>query len=151
MRRPALGPEEAGESRRALDGDAVGAARERGKQADGATGARRTFADRRELDRPAPGPSEDLLNFKRKIYAGANSAITQYFYNADAYFQFVEQAQKLGVTAPIVAGVMPITNYTQLMRFSEMCGAEIPRWLRLRFDRLEPGASADRGDLEIEH
>ena len=64
--------------------------------------------------------------------AGADAAITQYFYNADAYFQFVDAAQKAGVTAPIVAGVMPITNSSQLMRFSEMCGAEIPRWVRLK-------------------
>jgi methylenetetrahydrofolate reductase (NADPH) len=62
--------------------------------------------------------------------AGANAAITQYFYNADAYFRFVEDARKLGVEAPIVPGIMPITNYTQLLRFSDMCGAEIPRWIR---------------------
>jgi hypothetical protein len=66
------------------------------------------------------------------VKAGANSAITQYFYNADAYFQFVEQTQKLGLDVPVVAGIMPITNYTQLMRFSDMCGAEIPRWVRLK-------------------
>jgi methylenetetrahydrofolate reductase (NADPH) len=66
------------------------------------------------------------------VQAGADAAITQYFYNADAYFQFVEQTQKLGINVPIVAGIMPITNYTQLMRFSDMCGAEIPRWVRLK-------------------
>lgn len=80
----------------------------------------------------ARSPQHDLEAFVRKVNAGANAAITQYFYNADAYFQFVEQAQKAGVTVPIVAGVMPITNYTQLSRFSEMCGAEIPRWIRLK-------------------
>ena len=64
--------------------------------------------------------------------AGANAAITQYFYNADAYFQFVDQVRKLGIDAPIVPGIMPITNYSQLMRFSDMCGAEIPRWVRLK-------------------
>jgi methylenetetrahydrofolate reductase (NADPH) len=64
--------------------------------------------------------------------AGANGAITQYFYNADAYFQFVDAARKSGVTAPIVPGIMPITNSTQLMRFSDMCGTEIPRWIRLK-------------------
>jgi methylenetetrahydrofolate reductase (NADPH) len=77
-------------------------------------------------------PQDDLLAFERKIKAGANAAITQYFYNADAYFQFVEQTRKLGIDVPIVAGIMPITNYTQLMRFSDMCGAEIPRWVRLK-------------------
>jgi methylenetetrahydrofolate reductase (NADPH) len=80
----------------------------------------------------ARSPQADLDNFARKVRAGANAAITQYFYNADAYFQFVEQAQKLGLDVPIVAGIMPITNYTQLMRFSDMCGAEIPRWVRLK-------------------
>jgi methylenetetrahydrofolate reductase (NADPH) len=73
---------------------------------------------------------EDMLNFKRKIHAGANSAITQYFYNADAYFRFVEECRKLGVTVPIVPGIMPIVKYSQLARFSDMCGAEIPRWMR---------------------
>jgi methylenetetrahydrofolate reductase (NADPH) len=85
-----------------------------------------------EVHPQARSPQDDLLAFERKIKAGANAAITQYFYNADAYFQFVDNARKLGVEAPIVAGVMPITNYTQLMRFSDMCGAEIPRWVRLK-------------------
>jgi methylenetetrahydrofolate reductase (NADPH) len=85
-----------------------------------------------EVHPQARSPQDDLLAFERKIKAGANSAITQYFYNADAYFQFVEQAQKLGIDAPIVPGIMPILNYTQLMRFSDMCGAEIPRWVRLK-------------------
>ena len=85
-----------------------------------------------EVHPQARSPQDDLLAFERKIKAGANSAITQYFYNADAYFQFVDNAQKLGLTVPIVAGIMPITNYTQLMRFSDMCGAEIPRWVRLK-------------------
>lgn len=85
-----------------------------------------------EMHPQAKSPQDDLQNFVRKIQAGANAAITQYFYNADAYFQFVEAAQKAGVTVPIIAGVMPITNSTQLMRFSEMCGAEIPRWIRLK-------------------
>ncbi len=73
---------------------------------------------------------DDLLNFKRKISAGANSAITQYFYNADAYFRFVDDSRKLGITAPIVPGIMPIMKFSQLARFSDMCGAEIPRWMR---------------------
>jgi methylenetetrahydrofolate reductase (NADPH) len=85
-----------------------------------------------EVHPQARSPQDDLLAFERKVKAGANSAITQYFYNADAYFQFVEQTQKLGIEVPIVAGIMPITNYTQLMRFSDMCGAEIPRWVRLK-------------------
>ena len=80
----------------------------------------------------ARSAQDDLANFARKVAAGANSAITQYFYNSDAYFRFVEDAHKLGVTVPIVPGIMPITNYTQLARFSDACGAEIPRWIRLR-------------------
>ena len=78
--------------------------------------------------------AKDMANFKRKIDAGANSAITQYFYNADAYFRFVESCQQAGITVPIVPGVMPIYNFTQLARFSGVCGAEIPRWLRLRLE-----------------
>jgi len=77
-------------------------------------------------------PQKDLQNFVRKVNAGADTAITQYFYNADAYFRFVDEARKAGVTIPIVPGIMPITNYTQLARFSDMCGAEIPRWMRLK-------------------
>jgi methylenetetrahydrofolate reductase (NADPH) len=71
----------------------------------------------------------DLENFKRKAEAGANAAITQYFFNADAYFNFVDDCAELGVTLPIVPGIMPISNFSQLSRFSAMCGAEIPRWL----------------------
>jgi methylenetetrahydrofolate reductase (NADPH) len=85
-----------------------------------------------EMHPQARSPQDDLQHFARKVKAGANAAITQYFYNADAYFQFVDQARKHGVDVPIVAGIMPITNYTQLMRFSDMCGAEIPRWVRLK-------------------
>lgn len=80
----------------------------------------------------AKSPQDDLQNFARKVKAGADAAITQYFYNPDAYFHFVDEARKLGVNVPIVAGIMPITNYSQLMRFSDMCGAEIPRWIRLK-------------------
>jgi methylenetetrahydrofolate reductase (NADPH) len=83
-----------------------------------------------EVHPQAKSARDDLLNFKRKVHAGANAAITQYFYNADAYFHFVEQARKQGVTVPIVPGIMPIVKYSQLARFSEMCGAEIPRWMR---------------------
>jgi methylenetetrahydrofolate reductase (NADPH) len=80
----------------------------------------------------ARSAQDDLANFARKVAAGANSAITQYFYNSDAYFRFVEDAQRLGVDVPVVPGIMPITNYPQLARFSDACGAEIPRWIRLR-------------------
>ncbi|MFC0572155.1 methylenetetrahydrofolate reductase [NAD(P)H] [Paraburkholderia solisilvae] len=79
-------------------------------------------------------PRHDLENFARKVKAGADSAITQYFFNADAYFHFVDDARKLGVDVPIVPGIMPITNYSQLMRFSEMCGAEVPRWVARRLE-----------------
>ncbi|WP_151448164.1 methylenetetrahydrofolate reductase [NAD(P)H] [Lacisediminimonas profundi] len=85
-----------------------------------------------EVHPQAKSPQDDLQNFVRKIQAGANSAITQYFYNADAYFRFVDEAHKAGVDVPIAAGIMPITNYSQLSRFSDMCGAEIPRWVRLK-------------------
>ena len=85
-----------------------------------------------EMHPQARSPQDDLQNFARKIHAGANAAITQYFYNADAYFQFVDNVRKMGIEVPVVAGIMPITNYTQLMRFSDMCGAEIPRWVRLK-------------------
>jgi methylenetetrahydrofolate reductase (NADPH) len=80
----------------------------------------------------APSPEADLDNFVRKVQAGADTAITQYFYNANAYFDFVERVRARGVDIPIVPGIMPITNYTQLARFSDNCGAEIPRWIRLR-------------------
>ena len=85
-----------------------------------------------EVHPQARSAQDDLRHFAGKIQAGADSAITQYFYNPDAYFRFVEDARKLGVDAPIVPGIMPITNYTQLLRFSDMCGAEIPRWIRLK-------------------
>ncbi|MEO1948280.1 MAG: methylenetetrahydrofolate reductase [NAD(P)H] [Methylophilaceae bacterium] len=78
--------------------------------------------------------AKDIDNLKRKVDAGADSAITQYFYNADAYFQFLESCYKAGIHVPIVPGIMPIYNYTQLARFSNICGAEIPRWLRLRLE-----------------
>jgi methylenetetrahydrofolate reductase (NADPH) len=83
-----------------------------------------------EFHPQANSAREDMLNYKRKMNAGANSAITQYFYNADAYFRFVDETRKLGVEAPVVPGIMPIVRYSQLARFSDMCGAEIPRWMR---------------------
>jgi len=82
----------------------------------------------------ARGAQQDLAAFKAKIDAGADAAITQYFYNADAYFHFVEQAEALGIRVPIVPGIMPINNFSQLARFSDACGAEIPRWLRMKFE-----------------
>ena len=87
-----------------------------------------------EMHPQAPGFERDLDNFRRKMDAGADEAITQYFYNADAYAWFVESCRQRGVTAPIVPGIMPITNYTNLVRFSDACGAEIPRWLRKRLE-----------------
>ena len=80
----------------------------------------------------AKSPESDLKAFATKVKAGADSAITQYFYNADAYFRFVDDARKLGVEIPIVPGIMPITSSAQLLRFSDACGAEVPRWVRLR-------------------
>ncbi|TVO70829.1 methylenetetrahydrofolate reductase [NAD(P)H] [Sedimenticola selenatireducens] len=87
-----------------------------------------------EFHPQATNADADLKNFKRKVEAGANAAITQYFYNADAYFRFVESCEKLSITAPIVPGIMPITNYSSLSRFSDACGAEIPRWIRKRLE-----------------
>jgi methylenetetrahydrofolate reductase (NADPH) len=83
-----------------------------------------------EVHPQANSAQADLRNFQRKVAAGANSAITQYFYNADSYFHFVEQCQKLNIDIPIVPGIMPIVRFSQLARFSDTCGAEIPRWLR---------------------
>ncbi len=83
-----------------------------------------------EVHPQAKSVTADLEHFKRKVDAGASSAITQYFYNADAYFHFVDDCEKMGLDIPIVPGIMPITNYKNLARFSDMCGAEIPRWLR---------------------
>ena len=85
-----------------------------------------------EVHPQARSPEADLQAFASKVKAGADSAITQYFFNADAYFRFVDDVRRLGIDTPIVPGVMPITSSTQLMRFSDACGAEIPRWIRLR-------------------
>jgi len=82
----------------------------------------------------ARSPKDDLAAFARKVRAGANSAITQYFYNADAYFHFVDEVRALGVEVPIVPGIMPIAGFTKLARFSDTCGAEIPRWMRKKFE-----------------
>ena len=85
-----------------------------------------------EFHPQARSPQADLQAFATKVKAGADSAITQYFFNSDAYFRFVDDACKLGVDVPIVPGIMPITNASQLLRFSDACGAEVPRWIRLR-------------------
>lgn len=85
-----------------------------------------------EVHPQAKSPASDLQAFAAKVRAGANSAITQYFYNADAYFKFVEEVDAMGLQVPVVPGIMPIGSSTQLMRFSDACGAEIPRWIRLR-------------------
>jgi methylenetetrahydrofolate reductase (NADPH) len=87
-----------------------------------------------EVHPQAANAEKDLLNFKRKVEAGADSAITQYFYNAEAYFRFIDDCEKQNINIPIVPGIMPITNYTQLARFSELCGADIPRWIRKRLE-----------------
>ena len=86
----------------------------------------------------------DLRHFKTKIDAGANTAITQYFYNPDAYFRFVDDVRRLGVTVPIVPGIMPISNFSQLKRFSDTCGAEIPRWISKRMQALGDDADGIR-------
>ncbi|HEY6773947.1 MAG TPA: methylenetetrahydrofolate reductase [NAD(P)H] [Oxalicibacterium sp.] len=85
-----------------------------------------------EMHPQAKSPRDDIDSFVRKVKAGADSAITQYFYNADAYFRFVDDVRKAGCDVPVVPGIMPITNYSQLVRFSDMCGAEIPRWIKLK-------------------
>ena len=79
-------------------------------------------------------PQHDLAAFKAKVDAGADAAITQYFYNADAYFRFVEEVEAMGIDIPIVPGIMPINNFSQLARFSDACGAELPRWMRLKLE-----------------
>ncbi len=97
-----------------------------------------------EIHPQAPSASADLAHFKRKVAAGANGAITQYFYNADGYFRFRDECQRLGIAIPLVPGIMPITNYHQLARFSDRCGAEIPRWLRLRLEACDDDRAALR-------
>ena len=103
-----------------------------------------------EVHPQAKSPEADLQAFAAKVRAGANSAITQYFYNADAYFRFVEDADALGLQVPVVPGIMPITSSTQLMRFSDACGAEIPRWIRLRLQSFgDDSASIKAFGLDV--
>jgi methylenetetrahydrofolate reductase (NADPH) len=90
-----------------------------------------------EMHPQAVNPTADFVNFCRKVKAGADSAITQLFYNADAYFCFVDRCTKAGVTIPIVPGIMPITGFANIMRFCNGCGADLPRWIRLRLEELE--------------
>ncbi|MDY6799179.1 MAG: methylenetetrahydrofolate reductase [NAD(P)H] [Pseudomonadota bacterium] len=87
-----------------------------------------------EFHPQARNAEEDLKNFARKVQAGANSAITQYFFNADSYFYFIDRLEKMNITIPVVPGIMPIVNFTNLVRFSDMCGAEIPRWIRKQLE-----------------
>ena len=97
-----------------------------------------------EMHPQARSPETDLQAFATKVRAGANAAITQYFYNADAYARFVDDVQRLGVSIPVVPGIMPITNSSQLMRFSDATGAEIPRWIRLRLQAYGDDAASIR-------
>ncbi len=92
----------------------------------------------------AKSPREDLLNFKRKVEAGADSAITQYFYNRDAYEHFVDECQAVGIRVPIVPGIMPIANFSKIARFSDACGAELPRWMRRKFESFGDDAASVR-------
>lgn len=103
-----------------------------------------------EMHPQARSPQADMNAFVEKVKAGANSAITQYFFNSDAYFRFVEEAQKKGVDVPIVPGIMPISNSSQLLRFSDACGAEVPRWIRLRLQSFgDDVASIKAFGLEV--
>jgi methylenetetrahydrofolate reductase (NADPH) len=97
-----------------------------------------------EVHPQARSPEADLQAYAAKVRAGADSAITQYFYNADAYSRFVDDTRRLGLEVPVVPGVMPITNSTQLMRFSDACGAEIPRWIRLRLQAFGDDSASIR-------
>ncbi|GGY14323.1 methylenetetrahydrofolate reductase [NAD(P)H] [Paludibacterium paludis] len=103
-----------------------------------------------EFHPQARSAEEDMDNFVRKVKAGANSAMTQYFFNADSYFRFVDEIQSRGVAIPVVPGIMPISNFGQLCRFSDMCGAEVPRWLRLRMQAyLDDTASIRTLGLDV--
>jgi methylenetetrahydrofolate reductase (NADPH) len=103
-----------------------------------------------EFHPESPSSRSDLFYFKQKVEAGANGAVTQYFYNADAYFHYLDDCGRMGIDIPITPGIMPITNYRQLSRFSEMCGAEIPQWLRRRLEAFgEDGASIRAFGLDV--
>jgi methylenetetrahydrofolate reductase (NADPH) len=103
-----------------------------------------------EFHPESPSSRTELHYFKQKVDAGADGAVTQYFYNADAYFHYLDDCRRMGIGIPITPGIMPITNYRQLSRFSEMCGAEIPQWLRRRLEAFgEDGASIRAFGLDI--
>ena len=97
-----------------------------------------------EFHPQARSAQENLQHFKRKVEAGANAAITQYFFNADAYFNFIDECQAMKIAIPIVPGIMPINNFSQLARFSDACGAEIPRWMRLKMQSYGDDAASIR-------
>lgn len=97
-----------------------------------------------EMHPQAKSPQADLQAFATKVQAGASSAITQFFFNADAYFRFVDDAQALGVGVPIVPGIMPITNSSGILRFADSCGAEVPRWIRLRLQSFGDDSASIR-------
>lgn len=97
-----------------------------------------------EFHPESPTPQSDLEFFRRKVEAGADGAVTQYFYNADSYFRFVDDCRRLDISIPITPGIMPITNFLQLSKFSEMCGAEIPRWIRRRLQSFGADGAAIR-------
>jgi len=103
-----------------------------------------------EFHPESPSSRSDLFYFKQKVEAGADGAVTQYFYNADAYFHYLDDCGRMGIDIPITPGIMPITNYRQLSRFSEMCGAEIPQWLRRRLEAFgDDGASIRAFGLDV--
>ena len=103
-----------------------------------------------EFHPESPSSRSDLFYFKQKVEAGADGAVTQYFYNADAYFHYLDDCVRLGIDIPITPGIMPITNYRQLSRFSQMCGAEIPQWLRRRLEAFgDDGASIRAFGLDV--
>lgn len=103
-----------------------------------------------EFHPESASPRSDVFYFKQKVGAGADEAVTQYFYNADAYFHYLDDCHAAGIDIPITPGIMPITNYRQLSRFSEMCGAEIPQWLRRRLEAFgEDGASIRAFGLDV--
>jgi methylenetetrahydrofolate reductase (NADPH) len=119
---------------------------------------RREFADQfhivvasyPEFHPEAPSADADLQFFRRKVEAGADSSVTQYFYNADSYFRFVDDCRRLGLNLPITPGIMPITNFRQLSHFSAMCGAEIPQWMRRRLEGFgDDGASIRDFGLDV--
>lgn len=103
-----------------------------------------------EVHPQAKSPEADLAAYAAKVKAGASSAITQYFFNSDAYFRFVDDADKLGATIPVIPGIMPILSSSQLMRFSDACGAEIPRWIRMRLQAFgDDSASIKEFGLDV--